>query len=242
MAVQGHKHITPGSESEFMGINQFINTIQDFVRPSLFLVEMNGYGFASPTAGGMAGAPSGGINEDGATTKSGTINNFKFYCNASTIPSSEVGSISANFMGREIKVAGTRTFGDWSVTVYNDGAYTIRDFFEKWSSKINSHEGNLGYNRILDYYGRADVYQLDQTGAILSTYRMDGVFPTSIGEISLNWSSGNEVSTFTVNFAIGNFWTSQASREVDGTDNKNKLLGTGSVKGTRESGWAGVGA
>jgi len=47
------------------------------------------------------------------------------------------------YFGRKIKLAGDRTFADWTVTVINDEDFLIRNALEQWSNQINSLQGNL---------------------------------------------------------------------------------------------------
>ena len=43
-----------------------------------------------------------------------------FLCKAAQLPQSSVSQFSVPFRGRELKVAGERTFDNWSVTIIND--------------------------------------------------------------------------------------------------------------------------
>ena len=47
---------------------------------------------------------------------------------------STVGMINVPFRGRELKVAGERTFENWVVTVINDEDFKLRTAFEKWAN------------------------------------------------------------------------------------------------------------
>ena len=51
----------------------------------------------------------------------------RFKARATSLPGDTVSSISIPYFGREIKVAGTRTFPDWSITVINDENFRIRN-------------------------------------------------------------------------------------------------------------------
>ena len=54
---------------------------------------------------------------------------FKFLCKSATLPASNVGSIDIPFRGRILKVAGDRTFDDWTVSVINDEDFKLRTAF-----------------------------------------------------------------------------------------------------------------
>lgn len=192
--------ISFGNQASSMGIDTFIGSIRDLLRPNLFLVELSTYGSSGSGSGNFA------------------PNGFKFHCNASSVPSSDITPVEVPFMGRSIQVAGAGrpSFGTWNVTVYNDIDFQMRKFFEEWSAQINYHQANTGYNRIVDYYADADVMQLDQKGNVIANYTMKGIFPSSIGSIALQWAAGGgSVETFDVTFAVGTYW-GNSSANVEG--------------------------
>ena len=67
-------------------------------RPALFQVIMNN----PANSGGDAKIP--------------------FMARAAQIPASTVGTIEVGYFGRKIKIAGDRTFAEWTVTITNDEA------------------------------------------------------------------------------------------------------------------------
>ena len=74
------------------------NMAQGGARPNLFRVDLD---------------PAGPI-------LSGLGQKFSFLCKASAIPASTVGVIPVPFRGRILKLAGDRTYADWTITVIND--------------------------------------------------------------------------------------------------------------------------
>ena len=66
-----------------------------------------------------------------------------FLVRAAQLPSSDLGTIEVPYFGRKVKLAGDRTFGDWTVTVINDEDFLVRNAMEEWSSRINSNQTNL---------------------------------------------------------------------------------------------------
>ena len=132
-----------------------------------------------------------------------------FMVKAAQLPASTVSQIEVPYFGRRIKVAGTRTYENWSVTVINDEDFKIRRAIEAWSRRINTYIGNLrdfGTAAPAEYKSRAEVIQYGQTGNILRTYQFEGIFPLNVGTIELNWESGDQVEEFTVEFAV-DYWT-----------------------------------
>ena len=72
----------------------------------------------------------------------GEIEDLAFLCRSTVIPAMSVPSFNVPFRGRSIKIAGDRTIGDWSVTVYNDTNFKLRNAFERWQNGINNMTDN----------------------------------------------------------------------------------------------------
>ena len=126
-----------------------------------------------------------------------------FMVKTAQIPSSDLGLIEVPYFGRKIKLAGDRTFGEWTVTVINDEDFLIRNALEKWSNQINSLRGNLrgfGSSAPSSYKVNADVVQYSKTGVPLRQYTFNGIFPQSISTIDLDWNSTDQIEEFTVTF------------------------------------------
>ena len=123
----------------------------------------------------------------------GSLSNFKFLCKTTTIPTSVIAPISIPFMGRDIKMAGDRTFDTWSTTIINDEDFYIRDTLERWLDHIKSHEGVK--QKTGKYKRTATVTQLDKQGEARKSYRFINAWPTSLTEIPLDMASG-EIEEF----------------------------------------------
>lgn len=136
-----------------------------------------------------------------------------FKARATSLPGDNINSISVPYFGREIKVAGTRTFPDWSFTVINDENFRIRNNLELWMSGINSHVNNLRNPALASsftYTADATVRQFSKTGQIIKTYTMVGCFPIDVGAIDLDWASGDQIEEFPVTFAY-QYWISDTT-------------------------------
>jgi|TARA_R110002074_G_scaffold7751_8_gene32765 hypothetical protein len=135
-----------------------------------------------------------------------------FMCKASQIPASSIGTIEVPYFGRKIRIAGDRTFAEWSVTVINDEDFLIRNAMEEWSQNINSHLGNLrkfGSASPLQYKENAQVVQFSKTGVPIRQYTFNGIFPIEISPIEVAWDANDTIEEFTVTFQY-DWW------EVDG--------------------------
>ena len=171
-------------------VQQFrASLINDGARASLFEVVMN----LPPAAGFTA------IDQE-----------VRFKARATSLPGDNISSISVSYFGREIKVAGTRTFPDWSFTVINDENFLIRNNLELWMSGLNSHVNNLR-NPIMAtsnlYQADAYVTQFAKTGEVIKQYRIVGAFPTDVSAIDLDWASGDQIEEFSVTLSY-QWWES----------------------------------
>src|SRR6056300_415170 len=135
----------------------------------------------------------------------GEIEDLAFLCRATTIPAMVIGNVNVPFRGRQIKIAGDRTFEDWSVTVINDTNFKLRNAFERWQNGINNMTDNEGLTNPVDYQVDAFVDHLDRNGNTIKSYTLRGAFPVSISEILLDFDEKTEIETFTVEFAYQHF-------------------------------------
>lgn len=130
-----------------------------------------------------------------------------FLCRAAELPEMAISNIEVPYFGRKIKVAGDRSFSDWTVTVMNDEDFIVRSMFEAWSNAINRIIANVrDINLNAEQYKTdVSVIQYGKDGTILRGYTLVGAFPTTIGAIALDWDTANNIETFTVNFSY-DYW------------------------------------
>lgn len=136
-----------------------------------------------------------------------SVDKFRFVCRAAEIPESTISNIEIPYFGRKIKVAGERSFADWSVTVMNDEDFAVRAMLEAWSNAINRMVANVRDPNLAAEQYKADIeiVQYGKAGDILRSYMLVGAFPTQLSGITLNWDSQNAVEEFTANFSY-DYW------------------------------------
>lgn len=195
-------------------------TLEDFkarliggaARPNLFEVELNFPAFATAS---NAGAD--------ATDNTRTVSELsRFMIKTANLPASNVGVINVPFRGRELKIAGDRTFDVWTITVINDVDFSIRTAFERWMNAINKHDDNSGLinpaqyqrNAIVKQFGRSSLSSansnvtnptLTKSGdqiPVLKAYKFYGVFPTAVSAIDLSYDSSDTIEEFTVDLQV----------------------------------------
>ena len=148
------------------------------------------------------------------STKLDTEGNFdlrtRMLVKAASLPASTISNIAIPFRGRQLKIAGDRTFEPWSITVINDIDFDIRNSFERWMNLMNKHEDNAGLTDPTEYQKNLIVRQLgkSQVGSNMSTtdekipvlkeYQFRGAFPTTVSSIDLSYENTDAIEEFTV--------------------------------------------
>jgi hypothetical protein len=131
----------------------------------------------------------------------------QFLCRAASLPASTIETISIPYRGRPVNFAGERSFQPWTVSIYNDTTFNIRNALEQWQSGIQQYNTTNGRVNPTDYQVDLSVHQLDRNGASIKTYKFTDSFPTNIGAITLDYEQQNAIEQFDVEF-VYNFFTS----------------------------------
>lgn len=195
-------------------INDFTTAlVGDGARPNLFQISIpnlvNGLTLGATAIGANANSPGRAL---------------QFLAKSAQLPGSTLGTVPMYYFGREVKLAGNRTFADWTITVINDENFMIRNSIEQWMNYINSHQGNTrgapGANPAINaaattgissYTVDAEVHQYSKFGGQnmttdpIKSYKFVGMFPVDLSPIDLDWGSNDSVEEFTVTFAY-QFW------------------------------------
>ena len=169
-------------------VSSFLQVVKQGVRPNMFQVD---------------------ISFPGSVEADQTL--VSYMCKSAVLPASNIGVIEVPFRGRTVKIAGDRTFDNWSATFINDKEMKSRAYFEQWLNQINTHKENTA--NIIDptEYGRSLVVrQLEkdnsQAGDELRSYKLWYAFPISTSAIDLAYDSNDQIEEFTVEFQYS-YWT-----------------------------------
>jgi hypothetical protein len=203
-------------------INEFIsNGIEaGGARPNLFRVELFfplGLGAAVAAGTGAAGAAAAGGGVGAPDQTAG--HKAMFTCMAASLPGSIIEPVNIPYFGRVVKFKGDRQYRDWNITVFNDEDFLVRDAFETWHNTMNYPESNVmdgAYQPRQQYKTNCQITQFAKTGdghistfngdeRGIKTYTMIGSWPTTIGEIQMNWGDRNSVETFDVTLTY-DYW------------------------------------
>ena len=124
---------------------------------------------------------------------------------AAALPASNVNPTIIQYRGREVKLAGERTFDPWTITVVNDTTMKLRKLFEKWSDLMNNRENNGAATVPADYMATLGVQQLDRNNKYIRGYIINNAFPITVSEVGLSYGSNDVISEFTVTFQYSDF-------------------------------------
>ena len=136
---------------------------------------------------------------------------MSFLCQATNLPGMTLGEVAVPFRGRQLYIAGDRTFEAWTTTIMNDTYFLIRNAMERWMNAINALSDNSGLENPSDYQVDAFVDQLDRAGEAIKSYTFRGLFPQTIAPIELGYDQNDAVETFEVTYRYQFFETNTTS-------------------------------
>lgn len=128
----------------------------------------------------------------------------EFLCKAAQLPASTIDDITTFYRGRPVHFAGERSFAPWSITVYNNVSFDVRNSLEAWHDSILNYDATNG-DLTLNYQVDLTVEQLDRNDGTLKSYKFFNAYPTAVGPIQLDWDANNQIETFDVEFVFNYF-------------------------------------
>ena len=164
-----------------LGVDDFKSKLRGGgARPNLFKATVNFPGYAG-----------------------GDVELTSFLCKAAQLPASVMNVVEIPFRGRQLKIAGDRTFESWTVTVLNDTDFNVRNAMERWMNGINAHQANTGLTNPVDYQADLIVEQLDRDESVIKTYNFRGCFPINVSAIDVNYETGEgEIGLLPLNLRV----------------------------------------
>lgn len=173
------------------------------------------YGGARPNLFKVTLTIPGGNNE--------TDEAFSFLCKSAQLPGMQVGQATAKYFGRTVKFAGDREFEDFTVTLYNDEDFKVRNALESWQNRMNLIDHNTqsidGMCDQSTFYVDMTVQQMGKDGGLcgshgdgnggLKTYTLKNAWPVRIDQIALDYGSNDQIEEYQVTFTYDYFITDQ---------------------------------
>ena len=142
----------------------------------------------------------------------------QFMVKAASFPASTIGVVEVPFRGRQLKIAGDRTYEPWSVTVLNDEGFTIRQQMETWAQTIQEYKINGSSAQSTgEYMGRAIVDQLSRDGEVIKQATLEGIWPSNISALDLDWGTNDTPEEYTVEFQV-QYWLPIKGEETSTTN------------------------
>lgn len=130
-----------------------------------------------------------------------------FMCKAAQLPSSVIAQIDVPFRGRQLKIAGDRTFENWNITVIQESTMEVRNSFERWLNGINEHVNGTGLVNPVDYQADMLVEQLDRNDNVIKAVNIRGAFPVNLGAVELSYETTDALAEYTIEWAY-QYWES----------------------------------
>ena len=165
---------------------------------------------------------------------------FQFYATGTTLPGLTLGTAEIHYQGLTFNVPNniTKMGGEWSIDLRCDSAMEIRHKCERWlAQSADLKLGGGGDKRIPK--AKAHIDLLDPNlEKVVAKYVLEGVYPTDIGEITLEANS-TEVSTFKLGLSF-QYWYMADQKKAKFGHEVNKMMGDPIQKGVADS--AGGGA
>ena len=136
----------------------------------------------------------------GYAAQGGETRVMSFLCRSTNLPGQTLGEVAVPFRGRQLYIAGDRTFDTWTTTLMNDTDFLLRNAMERWMNGINALSDNSGLENPSDYQVDAFVDQLDRAGSVIKSYTFRGLFPLTIANIDLAYDTNDAVEEFEVTY------------------------------------------
>ena len=125
---------------------------------------------------------------------------FNILVKATTMPERRINPTEVWYRGRKLILRSEQeNSGDWECTVIDTDAMNLRKSMTNWFESIDSMRRKMAnYN---DYMIFAKIYQLDVQGNPAYGVQLNHVFISSIGSISFDDSSNDQLSEFSLTFS-----------------------------------------
>ena len=126
----------------------------------------------------------------------GVDERITFHAQSTAIPEETVGTIEIPYKSRRTHHAGKDESGrTMTITFFEDEQHTVYSFFRNWlDTLISNPVTGGGVNR--EGYSAEVLVKTQNTDEVTvsGTFRLTNAFPSSIGEMSLDYSSSDHVT------------------------------------------------
>ena len=121
-----------------------------------------------------------------------------YLVSSARLPTQTIEALNTQWQGNQYNFGGVTTFESFDITFKCDTAQILRHDFLVWMQQIHDPVSNVHGNPA-EYMGQIDLTQLSGSGDPVMSYSLIRAFPTSVGEVTLDYTN-KEISSFTVSF------------------------------------------
>ena len=175
--------------------------------------------FVNNMRGGGARANQFSVTFESQTQPNLHGEHFAFMCRSAQIPALTIGEITVPYRGRQIFVPGDRTYDAWTITIYNDTNFSVRDSLERWMNDLQDIGSSTSSGSKQVYYN-ATVKQKDRNDRTIREYKLVNVWPTTIDAIDLAYDTNDVIEEFGVTFRF-NYMTINPRQQVQGLQGRS---------------------
>lgn len=132
----------------------------------------------------------------------GEDNELSYLVQSSTVPTKGIGTIVLPWQGVNFRLPGDHEVsGSWTVTFrLDDKNKAFKPMFSWLTSTLDSLSNSRA--ALADVIKDVEVTLLGTNGQTVSTFKILDMFPTEMGDVTVDYEAENAVSTWSVNFAF----------------------------------------
>lgn len=130
------------------------------------------------------------------------------YITSTTLPNRQIINQATPYMGLSFNVPGAVTYpgsDGWSVTFRLGQNYGVRQTLEHWQRRVFDDKTSTGDYSVPGINSVIELGLIDNLGEIIRRYRLVGVYPVSLGEITYDQTGGGTPVTFATTLAY-QYW------------------------------------
>ena len=158
------------------------------------------------------------IEFGGLPTGAADMDKYIVYAQSAGLPGRTIEAQPTPYYGFNFQVPTNTTYDQtWELTIRLDKDANVRKIFEDWFNVIANLANSTGGKKGMIPDGSYALVHLlspeffnGNTAAISKTYRLEGVFPSTMGPLTLDHSD-NSISTFTMTLMFQYWYPSDAA-------------------------------
>lgn len=145
---------------------------------------------------------------------------------STSLPAYNIEEKTIDFRDRKIKLGGSASFDDWSVTFLSDDQCKLRHKFLLWQSLIYDPRRDIIFSPASYKKNGVKVILLSKEGKPSTGYEFVGLFPKRVDQVSIGHGSRNIVE-FAVTFSY-DYYIINTTFDVSSFNTLDKITGSAS--------------